>query len=132
MSDCKELDCERLEVFCKMFRGVYMRIWREGDCVMMDLPLIFSDGCMAVINTRMMPDGKVRVSDDGRIAMHEPLTPADVYEICDKHNLEYVLKDESDDLPLDCEIYKVVDRLHFHDAVFAIIKASMDARDMWG
>lgn len=127
MSDYKEL-----ELLCEIFRKINMSIRRNGDCVMMNLPLIFSDGYMAVINTRMMPDGKVRVSDGGRIAMHEPLTPADVYEICDKHNLEYDLKDESDDPPLDCEIYKVVDKLHFCEAVFAIIKASMDARDMWG
>ena len=132
MSDYKELDCKKLEVFCKMFREINMNIRRDGDCVMMNLPLIFSDGYMAAINTRMMPDGKVRVSDGGRIAKHEPLISADVYEICEKYNLEYVLKDKSGALPLNCEIYKVVDSFHFCDAVFAIIKASMDARDMWG
>lgn len=130
MSDCKELDCEKLEVFCKTFRGVYMSIWRDGDCVMMNLPLIFSDGYMAVINTRMMPDGKVRVSDDGRIATHEPLTPADVYEICDEHGLKYLLKDESDEPPLDCEMYEIVDRNFFCDAVWDIIDAIMAAHDI--
>lgn len=127
-----EDDQKDLKGLCEVFRDAEMKIWRNGNCVIMNLPYTFSDGRSASIKTSKTPDGKIRVSDGGLIAMHEPLTPADVYEICDKHNLEYDLKDESDDLPLDCEIYKVVDRLHFHDAVFAIIKASMDARDMWG
>lgn len=121
-----------LQYLCEVFRDTEMRIWKNGNRVIMNLPYTFSDGKSPFIKTSKTSDGKIRISDGGLIAMHEPLTPADVYEICDKHNLEYDLKDESDDLPLDCEIYKVVDRLHFRDAVLAIIEASMDARDMWG
>lgn len=125
--DYKDLRC-----LCEVFRDTEMQIWRNGNHVIMNLPYTFSDGRSASIKTSKTPDGKIRVSDGGLIAMHEPLTPADVYEICDKNKLEYDLKDESDDLPLDCEIYKIVDRLHFCDAVLAIMKASMDARDIWG
>ena len=108
-----------------------MTIWKPLDeCVSMSLRYHFTDGAPAMVYARMMPDGKVRVSDDYLIAMHEPLTPVEIREICKEHGLDYLMTDESDDPPIDCEMYTVVDRKYFCDAVWEIIGAIVDARDI--
>lgn len=123
-------DYKKLEYLCKIFREIVMPVWIGRDSVKMTLPYRFSDSAPAMIEARIMPDGKIRVSDRGLIAAHEPLTPADVYEICDEHGLKYLLKDESDEPPLDCEMYEIVDRDFFCDAVLDIIDAIMAAHDI--
>lgn len=123
-------DYKKLEYLCKIFREIVMPVWIGRDSVKMILPYRFSDFAPAMIEARIMSDGKIRVSDCGLIAAHEPLTPADVYEICDEHGLKYLLKDESDEPPLDCEMYEIVDRNFFCDAVWDIIDAIMAAHDI--
>lgn len=125
-----EDDYKDLKGLCEVFRDAEMRIWRNDNRVIMNLPYTFSDGRSTSIKTSKTPDGKIRVSDCGLIAAHEPLTPADVYEICDEHGLKYLLKDESDEPPLDCEMYEIVDRNFFCDAVWDIIDAIMAAHDI--
>lgn len=68
----------KLHHLCTMFRYRVMDISAGGHCVWMDLPYCFSDGCRAIVKVAMMRDGMILVSDDRRIAMHEPLTPEDV------------------------------------------------------
>jgi hypothetical protein len=120
-----------LQYLCEVFHETAMTVWNvDEESVKMSLPYHFTDGAPAMIEARIMPDGKIRVSDCGLIAAHEPLTPADVYEICDEHGLKYLLKDESDEPPLDCEMYEIVDRNFFCDAVWDIIDAIMAAHDI--
>ena len=120
-----------LQYLCEVFHESAMTVWNvDEESVKMSLPYHFTDGAPAMIYARMMPDGKVRISDDYLIAMHEPLTPVDIREICKEHGLDYVMMDESDDPPIDCEMYTVVDRMYFCDAVWKIIGAIVDARDI--
>ena len=62
------------------------------------------------------------MSDDHLIAMHEPLTPSKIREICKEQGLDYSLR--------DFEMYTVVDRKYFCDAVWKIIGVIVDARDI--
>lgn len=120
-----------LQYLCEVFHETAMTVWNVDDeSVRMSLPYRFTDGAPAMIKASMMPDGKVRVSDDYLIAMHEPLTPVDIREICKEHGLDYLMTDESDDPPIDCQMYTVVDRKYFCDAVWKIIGAIVDARDI--
>ena len=120
-----------LQYLCEVFHETAMTVWNvDAETVRMSLPYHFTDGALAMIKASMMPDGKVRVSDDCLIAMHEPLTPVDIREICKEHGLDYVMRDESDDPPIDCEMYTVVDQRYFCDAVWKIINAIVDARDI--
>ena len=108
-----------LQYLCEVFHETAMTIWKPHDeSVRMSLPYHFTDGALAMVYARMMPDGKVRVSDDYLIAMHEPLTPVEIREICKEHGLDYLMTDESDDPPIDCEMYTVVDQRYFCDAVW--------------
>lgn len=129
---CEQINAEHeLQHLCEVFHETAMTIWKADDeSVRMSLPYHFTDGALAMIKASMMPDGKVRVSDYCLIAMHEPLTPVDIREICKEHGLDYLMRDESDDPPIDCEMYTVVDRKYFCDAVWKIINAIVDARDI--
>lgn len=120
-----------LQHLCEVFHETAMTVWNvDAESVRISLPYHFTDGALAMIKASMMPDGKVRVSDDYLIAMHEPLTPVDIRVICRKAGLDYLMMDESDDPPIDCEMYTVVDRRCFCDAVWKIINAIVDARDI--
>lgn len=65
-------DYKKLEYLCKIFREIVMPVWIGRDSVKMTLPYRFSDFAPAMIEARIMPDGKIRVSDRGLIAAHEP------------------------------------------------------------
>lgn len=119
----------KLHYLCKKFRGSVMNISADGYYVRMDLPYVFSDGCRAIVDISMMINGKILISDDGRIAMHEPLTPEDVKMICRKANLEFAMDDEDDDPPLYCQMYKITDQDGFRLAVWDIIHAIVLAHD---
>ena len=120
-----------LHHLCEVFHETAMTVWNvDAESVRMSLPYHFTDGAPAMIYARMMPDGKVRVSDDCLIAMHEPLAPVEIREICKEHGLDYLMRDESDDPPIDCEMYTVVDRKCFCDAVWNIIGAIVHAHDI--
>lgn len=120
-----------LQHLCEVFHETAMTIWKANDeSVRMSLPYHFTDDAPAMIYARMMSDGRVRVSDDHLIAMHEPLTPVEIREICKEHGLDYLMVDESDDPPIDCEMYTVVDRDYFCDAVWDIIGAIVHAHDI--
>lgn len=132
MNDVNESSRE-LEDLCEFFRKTAMIVWRdEANCVKMSLPYYFSDACTAIVKIKLLPDGKLRVSDDGRIARHEFLTPTDIHVVCRKWCLEYQMNGDSENLPLECEMYTVVEKTHFGEAVWKIIDAIMDAREITG
>lgn len=114
---------------CEMFRDRVMDVSAGGHYVRMDLPYSFSDGCRAIVKVEMMSDGKILISDDGRIALHEPLTPEDVKMICRKACLKFIMDGEDDDPPLHCEMYKITDQDGFGLAVWDIIHAIVLAHD---
>lgn len=124
-------DYRDLKRFCEMFRRTVMHIRKKDDCVTMELPYTFDDCYIAAIETRVMSDGNIRVSDGGLIAKHETLSMDDVRVICENWRLEYELKSYIGDVPLNCEIYKIVDRTHFGEAVYRIIHAITDAQKVW-
>lgn len=114
---------------CEMFRDRVMDVSAGGHYVRMDLPYRFSDGCRAIVKVAMMRDGMILVSDDRRIAIHEPLTPEDIKRICRRSGLKFIMDDESDDPPLHCEMYKIIDKGDFGLAVWDIINAIVLAHD---
>lgn len=112
-----------LQHLCEVFHETAMTVWNvDAESVRMSLPYRFTDGVPAMIYARMMSDGKVRVSDDHLIAMHEPLTPSKIREICKEQGLDYSLR--------DFEMYTVVDKKAFCDAVWNIIGAIVHAHDI--
>nr|DAK78257.1 MAG TPA: hypothetical protein [Caudoviricetes sp.] len=112
-----------LQHLCEVFHETAMTVWNvDEESVKMSLPYHFTDGAPAMISARMMLDGKVRVSDDHLIAMHEPLTPSKIREICKEQGLDYSLR--------DFEMYTVVDKKAFCDAVWKIIGAIVHAHDI--
>ena len=72
-------DYKKLEHLCDIFREIIMPVWVSQDSVKMSLPYRFSDFAPAMIEARIMPDGKIRVSDCGLIAAHEPLLTSTRY-----------------------------------------------------
>lgn len=121
-----------LQHLCEVFHETAMTVWKvDAESVRMSLPYHFTDGAPAMIYARMMPNGKVLVSDDRLIAMHEPLTPIDIKVICRIAGLKYIMDDEDDTPPIYCEMYTVVDRRAFCDAVWKIINAIVGARDVY-
>ena len=105
-----------LQHLCEVFHETAMTVWNvDEESVKMSLPYHFTDGAPAMISARMMLDGKVRVSDDHLIAMHEPLTPSKIREICKEQGLDYSLR--------DFEMYTVVDKKAFWKIIGAIVHA---------
>lgn len=119
----------KLHHLCTMFRDRVMDVSDGGHYVRMDLPYRFSNGCRAIVKVAMRRDGTILVSDGGRIAMHEPLTPEDVKMICRKASLKFIMDGKDDDPPLDCEMYKITDQDGFGLAVWDIIHAIVLAHD---
>lgn len=52
-------DYKKLEHLCDIFREIIMPVWVSQDSVKMILPYRFSDFAPAMIEARIMPDGKV-------------------------------------------------------------------------
>ena len=119
----------KLHHLCTMFRDRVMDVSDGGHYVRMDLPYRFSNGCRAIVKVAMRRDGTILVSDGGRTAMHEPLTPEDVKMICRKASLKFIMDGGDDDPPLDCEMYKITDQDGFGLAVWDIIHAIVLAHD---
>ena len=119
----------KLHHLCTMFRDRVMDVSDGAHYLRMDQPYRFSNGCRAIVKVAMRRDGTILVSDGGRIAMHEPLTPEDVKMICRKASLKFIMYGEDDDPPLDCEMYKITDQDGFGLAVWDIIHAIVLAHD---
>lgn len=120
---------KKLQNYCKMFRDIEMKIWNDGDCVKMRIPL--SDGFILVIKTRLVQKGKksrICVSDDGCIAKYYKVTLEDINILCKRYHLECTLDWNDKYTSLNCEIYKVVDDKNFCDVIWKIIEIVEDTQ----
>ena len=103
---------KELQNRCAIFRDLEMRIWGDGDCVMMKIPLILDDGFGLVIKTRLVQKNgmsMICISDDGCIARHNPVNLADIRVLCLRYGLRYSIIGDRKAVPLDCEIYRIVE-----------------------
>ena len=53
------------------------------------------------------------MSDDGCIVKNNKISFEDICALCERHHLEYSIIGDKEAIPLDCEIYKVVDEEDF-------------------
>ncbi len=112
---------KKLQNCCKMFRDLEMKIWDDGDCTKMKIPLF--GGFILTIKTMLVQQGKksrIYVSDDGCIVEYNKVTLKDIDILCKKYHLECTLNWD-DEYTLNCEIYKVVDEKSFCNAVYDIV-----------
>lgn len=123
---------KELQNRCAIFRDLEMRIWGDGDCVMMKIPLILDDGFGLVIKTRFVQKNgmsMICISDDGCIARHNPVNLADIRVLCLRYGLEYSIIGDRKVVPLDCEIYRIVEGKNFRDAIWEIMELARSACD---
>ena len=119
---------KKLQNCCKMFRAIEMKIWNDGDCVKMKIPL--SGGFILVIKTRLMHKGKksrICISDDGCIVKYNKVTLEDINALCKRYHLECTLIWNDKYTSLICEIYKVVNEKNFCNAIWKIMDLAEDA-----
>ena len=117
---------KKLQNCCKMFRTLEMKIWDNGDCTRMKIPLF--GGFILNIKTMLVQQGKksrIYVSDDGYVVEYYKVTLKDIDILCKKYNLEYMLNRDGG-YTLNCEIYKVVDEESFCNAVYDIIDLAVE------
>ena len=119
---------EEAEWLCNVFREDAETIWHSYSGAMMSLPYHYRNGHIAMVDVRMLDDGRVRVSDDGGAAKNEGLTMREVKRICRKHGLRYETIDDDLTMPLCCDIYRIVERKDFVPAVWDILEAIIEAR----
>lgn len=120
---------KKLQNCCKMFRDIEMKIWNDGDCVKMRIPL--SGGFILVIKTRLVQKGKksrICISDDGCIVKYYKVTLEDINILCKRYHLECTLDWNEKYTSLNCEIYKVVDDKKLCDVIWKIIEIAEDAQ----
>lgn len=119
---------KKLQNCCKMFRNLEMKIWNDGDCVKMKIPL--SDGYMLTIKTKFVQKSKksrICISDDGCIVKYNKVTLEDINALCKKYHLECTINWNEKYTSLICEIYKVVNEKNFCYAIWKIIDLAEDA-----
>ena len=120
---------KKLQNCCKMFRDIEMKIWNDGDCVKMKIPL--SGGFILVIKTRLVQEGKksrICISDDGCIVKYNKVTLEDINILCERYHLKCTIDWDEKYTSLNCEIYKVVDEKNFCNAIFTIMDLAKDAQ----
>lgn len=118
---------KKLQNCCKMFRDIEMKIWNDGDCVKMKIPL--SDGSMLTIKTKFVQKSKksrICISDDGCIVKYNKVTLEDINILCKRYNLECTINWNEKYTSLICEIYKVVNEKNFCYAIWKIIDLAED------
>lgn len=121
-------DIKNLKRCFKTFRKLEMKIWDTGDCVKMQIPL--DSGFMLVIKARFVQkNGKsmIYISDDGVTAKDNAATFEDIRTLCERHHLEFLFTGDKEAIPLDCEIYKIVNEEDFCDTIWRIMEAAEDA-----
>lgn len=69
------------------------------------------------------------ISDDGCIARHNPVNLADIRVLCLRYGLEYSIIGDRKAVPLDCEIYRIVEGKNFRDAIWEIMELARSACD---
>lgn len=118
---------KKLQNCCKMFRDIEMKIWNDGDCVKMKIPL--SDGSILTIKTKFVQKSKksrICISDDGCIVKYNKVTLEDINILCKRYNLECTINWNEKYTSLICEIYKVVNEKNFCYAIWKIIDLAED------
>ena len=124
---------KELQNRCAIFRDLEMRIWGDGDCVMMKIPLILDDGFGLVIKTRFVQKNgmsMICISDDGCIARHNPVNLADIRVLCLRYGLRYSIIGDRKAVPLDCEIYRIVEGKNFRAVIWKIMELARSACDL--
>lgn len=117
---------KKLQNCCKMFRKLEMKIWDNGDCTKMKIPLF--GGFILDIKTMLVQQGKksrIYISDDGYVVKYNKVTLKDIDILCKKYNLECMLNWD-EEYTLNCEIYKVVDEKSFCNVVYDIIDLAIE------
>ena len=110
-----------------MFRDIEMKIWNDGDCVKMNIPL--SGGFILVIKTVLVQKGKksrICISDNGCIVKYNKVTLEDINALCKRYHLECTIDWNERHTSLICEIYKVVNEKNFYNAIWKIMDLAED------
>ena len=119
---------KKLQNCCKMFRDIEMKIWKDRDCVKMNIPL--SGGFMLTIKTKFVQKSKksrICISDDGCIVKYNKITLEDINILCKRCNLECTIDWNEKYTSLNCEIYKIVNEKNFCNAIWKIMDLAEDA-----
>ena len=119
---------KKLKKCFKTFRKLEMKIWDDEDYVKMQIPL--NSGFMLAVKAGFVQkNGKsmIYISDDGVTAKDNALTFEDIHTLCERYHLEFSFTGDKEAIPLDCEIYKIVDEEDFCDAIWKIIEVAEDA-----
>lgn len=112
-----------------MFRDIEMKIWNDGDCVKMNIPL--SDGSMLTIKTKFVQKSKksrICISDDGCILKYNKVTLEDIDILCKRNHLECTINWNEKHTSLICEIYKVVNEKNFCNVIWKIMDLAEDVQ----
>lgn len=130
MTMTKKERYEAIEKACKDFRDENLRTLQNGDHIEMLLPMLYDDNDGACIFITPQPSDDelyVKVSDAGETSFHQELTMPEIRELCMRYHLQFDDMPDYEQIPFECEIYKVVHIDDFDKAVWQIIMLIRDS-----
>lgn len=124
-------DYNKIKEACKDFRDKNLRTLQNGDHIEMLLPMLYDDNDGACIFITPQPSDEdelyVKVSDAGETSFHQELTMPEIRELCMRYHLQFDDMPDYEQIPFECEIYKVVHIDDFDKAVWQIIMLIRDS-----